>query len=236
MKKINFSQIAILIVGIFIAGNFFCQDNLDKTEMQKSESEIIQLPAPNFKSNTSVEEAIQKRRSVREYSNEPLSLMEVSQILWAAQGITDKIYGLRSAPSAGALYPLEVYLVAANVRDLPAGIYKNYLKDHSIKKIIEGDKRSAVSNAALRQDAIENSSVVIIITAVYERTSVKYGKRSERYVNMEVGHVGQNIYLQAVSLGLGTVMIGAFDDEALKKVLDLPANEFPLAIYPLGKM
>ncbi len=236
MKKINFSKIAILIIGIIIASNFFCQDNREKTGMQKTEADIIQLPAPNFKSNTSVEEAIQKRRSVREYSNEPLSLMEVSQILWAAQGITYKTYGLRTAPSAGALYPLEVYLVAANVRDLPAGIYIYNLKDHSIKKITEGDKRTAVSNAALRQDAIENSSAIVIITAIYERTSVKYGKRSERYVNMEVGHVGQNIYLQAVSLGLGTVMIGAFDDEALKKVLDLPANEFPLAIYPLGKI
>jgi len=236
MKKINFSVIAILIVGIFIAGNFFCQDNLEKTEMQKSESEIIQLPAPNFKSNTSVEEAIQKRRSVRDYSDEPLTLSEVSQILWAAQGITDKTYGLRTAPSAGALYPLEVYLVAANVKDLSAGIYKYYFKDHTIKKIIEGDKRTAISNAALRQVAIENSSAVVIITAIYERTSVKYGKRSERYVNMEVGHVGQNIYLQAVSLGLGTVMMGAFDDEALKKVLDLQENEFPLAIYPLGKI
>ena len=236
MKKINFSQIAILIVGIFIAGNFFCQDNPEKTEMQKTESDIIQLPTPNFKSNTSIEEALQKRRSVRDYSNEPLSLPEVSQILWAAQGITDKTYGLRTSPSAGALYPLEVYLVAANVRDLPAGIYKYYLQDHSIKKISEGDKRTAISNAALRQDAIENSSAMIIITAIYERTSVKYGKRGERYINMEVGHVGQNIYLQAVSLGLGTVMIGAFDDEALKKALNLPANEFPLALYPLGKI
>jgi SagB-type dehydrogenase family enzyme len=236
MKKNNFSKIAILIVGIFIAGNFFCQDNREKTVMQKTEADIIQLPAPNFKSETSVEEAIQKRRSVRDYSNELLSLSEVSQILWAAQGITDRTYGLKTAPSAGALYPLEVYLVAANVKDLPSGIYKYYPKDNSIKKITEGDKRTAVSNAALRQDAIENSSAIVIITAIYERTSVKYGKRSERYVNMEVGHVGQNIYLQAVSLGLGTVMIGAFDDEALKKVLDLPANEFPLAIYPLGKI
>ncbi|MCJ7553289.1 MAG: SagB/ThcOx family dehydrogenase, partial [Ignavibacteriaceae bacterium] len=216
-----------------ITTNFFCQD---KKGMQNSESDIIQLPAPNYKSNTSIEEALQKRRSVRDYSNKPLSLSEVSQILWAAQGITDETDGLRTAPSAGALYPLEVYLVAANVEELIAGIYKYDPQDHTIKKIAEGDKRAEISNAALRQNAIEEASALVIITAVYERTSVKYGKRSERYVNMEVGHVGQNIFLQAVSLGLSTVMIGAFGDEALKQVMNLPANEFPLAIYPLGKI
>jgi SagB-type dehydrogenase family enzyme len=234
MKKINFSQLTILMIGIFIAGNFFCQDNREKRTMQNSESDIIQLPAPNYKSNTSVEEALQKRRSVREYRKEPLSLFEISQILWAAQGITDNTYGLRTAPSAGALYPIELYLVAANVKELTAGIYKYDQRKHTLKKTIEGDKRNEVSNAALRQDAIENSSAIVLITAIYERTSVKYGKRTERYVNMEVGHIGQNIYLQAVSLGLGTVMMGAFDDDALKKVLNLPVNEFPLAIYPLG--
>jgi len=236
MKKNNFSQVTILMIGIFIAGNFFCQDNREKRTMQNSELDIIQLPAPNYKSTISIEETLQKRRSVREYSKEPLSLSEVSQILWAAQGITDKTYGLRTAPSAGALYPIEVYLIAANVTELTEGIYKYDPRKHTLKEITEGDKRIEISNAALRQDAIENSSAIVLITAIYERTSVKYGKRTERYVNIEVGHVGQNIYLQAVSLGLGTVMIGAFEDDALKKVLKLPANEFPLAIYPLGKI
>ncbi len=236
MKNNNFPQLTILMIGIFIAGNFFCRDNREKTTMQNSESDIIELPAPNYKSNTSVEEALQKRRSVREYSKETLSLFEISQILWAAQGITDNTYGLRTAPSAGALYPIELYLVAANVKDLTRGIYKYNPRSLTLKKTIEGDKRIEVSNAALRQDAIEKSSAIVLITAIYERTSVKYGKRTERYVNMEVGHVGQNIYLQAVSLGLGTVMMGAFKDDALKKVLNLPANEFPLAIYPLGKI
>ncbi len=178
MKKINFPQLTILMIGIFIAGNFFCQDNREKTTMQNSESDIIQLPAPNYKSNTSVEEALQKRRSVREYSKEPLSLFEISQILWAAQGITDNTYGLRTAPSAGALYPIELYLVAANVKELTRGIYKYDPRRHTLKKTIEGDKRIEVSNAALRQDAIEKSSAIVLITAIYERTSVKYGKRT----------------------------------------------------------
>ncbi len=236
MIKINFLQLTIFTIGIFVAGNFFCQDNREETTMQNSEPDIIQLPAPNYKGTTSLEEALQKRRSVREYSKEPLSLSEVSQILWAAQGITDKTYGLRTAPSAGALYPIEVYLIAANVKELTEGIYKYDPRRHILKKITEGDKRIEISNAALKQDVIEKSSAIILIAAIYERTSVKYGKRTERYINMEVGHVGQNIYLQAVSLGLGTVMIGAFEDDALKKVLKLPANESPLAIYPLGKI
>lgn len=236
MKKIIFTPILFLLTGVFIAGNFFCQDNREKTTMQNSEADIIQLPKPNYKSNISIEEALLKRRSVRDYGNEPLSLSEVSQILWAAQGITDKTYGLRTSPSAGALYPLEFYLAAANVKDLAAGLYKYNPHNHNLKKISEGDKRIEISNASLRQESIEISSALVIVTAIYERTSVKYGSRAERYVHMEVGHAGQNIYLQAVSLGLGTVIIGAFDDEALKKVLDLPANEFPLAVYPLGKI
>ncbi len=233
MKKINFSPFFILMIGIFITTNFFCQD---KKGMQNSESDIIQLPAPNYKSNTSIEEALQKRRSVRDYSNKPLSLSEVSQILWAAQGITDETDGLRTAPSAGALYPLEVYLVAANVEELAAGIYKYNPLNHTLKKITEGDKRVEISNAALKQRSIVEASALVVITAVYERTSVKYGKRTERYVNMEVGHVGQNIYLQGVSIGLSTVMVGAFEDESLKQAMNLPENEFPLAIYPLGKI
>jgi hypothetical protein len=120
MKKINFSHFYIFLNAILISTNFFCQEIREKTAMQN----IIQLPSPKFESNTSIEEAILKRRSVRDYSSEQLSLSEVSQILWAAQGITDKEEGLRTAPSAGALYPLEIYLVAANVKDLTAGIYK----------------------------------------------------------------------------------------------------------------
>ncbi len=133
------------------------------------------------------------------------------------------------------MYPLEIYLVAANVTDLNPGIYKYSPQDHSLKKISEGDKRTEISDASLKQESISSSSAIVVITAIYERTSVKYGKRTERYVNMEVGHVGQNIYLQAVSLGLGTVMVGAFEDDALKKALSLPDNEHPLALYPLGK-
>ena len=204
--------------------------------MQNSAPEIIQLPTPHYDGETSVEKALLQRRSVREYKVEPLSISDISQILWAAQGITEKTYGLRTAPSAGALYPLELYLVVTNVDELKPGVYKYKPQDHTIKRISDGDKRIDVSNAALKQDAIENSSAIVIITAIYERTAIKYGNRAERYVHIEVGHVGQNIYLQAVSLGIGTVMIGAFKDEALKKILGFAEDEYPLAIMPLGKI
>lgn len=226
MKKI------IFLIGLLITTNFYCQDNREETSMK----DIIQLPAPMYESSTSIEEALLNRRSVRDYKTESLSLSEVSQILWSAQGITDTAEGLKTAPSAGALYPLEIYLVAANVKDLNAGIYKYSPQDHTLQKISEGDKRDEISNASLKQESITSASAIVVIIAIYGRTSVKYGKRTERYVNMEVGHVGQNIYLQAVSLGLGTVMVGAFSDDALKRVLNLPDDEHPLALYPLGKI
>ena len=232
MKKITISSYHIFLIGLLVTTNYFCQDKREEISLQN----IIQLPQPNFKSNTSIEEALYKRRSIRDYSNGQLSLTEVSQILWSAQGITDTAEGLRTAPSTGALYPLEVYLVAANVKDLNPGIYKYSSQNHSLQKISEGDKRIEISDASLKQESITSASAIVVITAIYERTSVKYGKRTERYVNMEVGHVGQNIYLQAVSLGLGTVMMGAFEDDALKKALKLPDNEHPLALYPLGKI
>jgi len=226
MKKI------IFLIGLLITTNFYCQDNREETSMK----DIIQLSSPMYESSTSVEEALLNRRSVRDYKTESLSLSEVSQILWSAQGIADTAEGLRTAPSAGALYPLEIYLVAANVKDLNPGIYKYSPQDHTLQKISEGDKRNEISNASLKQESITSASAIVVITAIYERTFFKYGKRTERYVNMEVGHVGQNIYLQAVSLGLGTVMIGAFTDEALKKALNLRDDEHPLALYPLGKI
>lgn len=236
MKKIIISKIVPVLLFVFVTGSFFCQEKGGKTDMNKTVTDLIQLPSPQYKSTTSLEEAILKRRSIRDYRKESLSLKEVSQILWSAQGITDEASGLRSSPSAGATFPLEVYLAVSNVKDLNAGLYKYNPFNNTLKLLAEGDKRFDIANAALKQGSIEKSAAIVILTAVYERTSVRYGNRTERYVNMEIGHAGQNIYLQAVSLGLGTVMIGAFNDEALKKVLSFPDNEFPLAIYPLGKI
>lgn len=195
----------------------------------------IRLPEPVVSGTTSVEEALQKRRSVRSYASGPLTLAEVSQLLWAAQGIT-RGEGLRTAPSAGALYPLEVYLVAGDVTDLPAGVYKYIPQRHELERVIAGDRRNDLCTAALNQSSVRNAPAVVVFSAVYERTSWKYGARTERYVHMEVGHASQNVFLQAVPLRLGTVVIGAFDDKYVKRVLRMPAHEEPLYIMPIGRI
>lgn len=195
------------------------------------ESKMVKLPEPAKDSNFSVEKAINERRSVRSYKEEPLSLKEISQILWAAQGTVAS--GRRAAPSAGATYPIEVYLIVGNVEGLEPGLYKYNQKDHSIIQVKKGDLRKSVSDRALRQDMILKAPATIVITAVFERTRARYGARAERYVYMEAGHVGQNIYLQATALGLGTVAVGAFIDSEVKSVLGI--EEEPLYLYPLGK-
>jgi SagB-type dehydrogenase family enzyme len=204
-------------------------------EEQSLRQETIKLPQPSLKSSTSVEETMLKRRSVRYFSDKPLTLVEVSQLLWSAQGITEPKHGLRTAPSAGALYPLEVYVVAGKVENLEAGIYKYKPQTHELIKIVKGDKRTELYNAALQQSSIQTAPVNLVFSAVYERTSWKYRDRAERYVHIEIGHAAQNVCLQAVSLGLGTVPIGAFYDDRVKKTMQLPKNEEPLYIMPLGR-
>lgn len=198
-------------------------------------AEMIKLPQPKYDSNFSIERTLLQRRSIRLYEEGPLTLAEVSQLLWAAQGITEKSKGLRTAPSAGALYPLETYLVAGNVTGLPAGIYKYQPKEHGLIKLADGDKRAELRKAAHGQDSVSEAAVVIALSAVYERITKRYGDRGVRYTDMEAGHVGENVSLQAVALGLGTVMVGAFDDDAVKQVLGLPKDEKPLYLFPVGK-
>jgi SagB-type dehydrogenase family enzyme len=193
----------------------------------------VHLPEPNLDGHQSIENALQHRRSIREYSDDPVTLAEVSQLLWSAQGITDP-EGLRAAPSAGALYPLEIYLAAGRVDSLPGGIYRYKPRGHVLVNIAGGDLMNDLSGAALGQDCIRDSAIVIVIAVVYGRTMSKYRERGERYIYMEAGHVGQNISLQAVSLGLGTVMVGAFDDQGVKEVLQLPDKEYPIYLVPVG--
>jgi SagB-type dehydrogenase family enzyme len=202
--------------------------------MPEHTSEMITLPEPMQDSDTSIEEALRKRRSARSYKDRPLILAEISQLLWAAQGITDQ-RGLRTAPSAGALYPLEMYVVAGNVTDLPNGVYHYRPYRHELVRIIDGDKRNELCKAALGQTSVRNAAAVIVMSAAYERTTVKYGDRGIQYVHMESGHAAQNIFLQAVPLKLGSVVIGAFHDDTVKKVLKMPEREQPLYIMPVGR-
>ena len=228
-------MMVIVLMGVGIGGFFMLQQlKVDEREPMEPINEKIRLPEPKYDSNTSVEQALLKRRSVRVYKDETLALTEVSQLLWAAQGITDP-RGFRTAPSAGALYPLELYVVAGNVNDLPDGIYKYKPHKHELAMVVEGDKRTELYNAALDQPSIKDAATVIVFSAVYERTTGKYGERGIRYVHIEVGHAAQNIYLQAVSLNLGLVVIGAFDDEEVKKIMNMEDKEQPLYIIPVGK-
>jgi SagB-type dehydrogenase family enzyme len=194
----------------------------------------VVIPNPSYEGDISVETALLQRRSVWSYTSEPLMLSEVAQLLWAVQGINDP-GGKRTAPSAGALYPLEVYLVAGNVTSLEAGVYWYKPQLHEMVRVLTGEKREVLSQAALNQSNIRQGAIDVVITAVYERTTQKYGERGIRYVYLEAGHAAQNLYLQAVSLDLGVVVVGAFYNVQVQKALNLPKNAEPLYIIPVGK-
>ena len=197
-------------------------------------SGAIKLPQPVRDGETSLEKTLQERRSIRQYKNAPISLSDLSQLLWAAQGISGS-GGRRTAPSAGALFPLEIYVIAGKVTGLSAGVYAYNPHKHELSRVAEGDARTELSKAALGQSSIKNAPAVLVLSSVYERTTVKYGERGIRYVHMEAGHAAQNIYLQAAALNLGTVVIGAFDDDGIGKVLHMTGREHPLYLMPVGK-
>ncbi|ASJ15817.1 nitroreductase [Thermococcus chitonophagus] len=196
--------------------------------------EIIKLPEPRLKGDMSVEEAIAKRRSIRKYRNELLTLQELSQLLWAAQGITEPNRKFRAAPSAGATYPFEVYVVVGKVKGLEPGIYHYDPFSHSIRLVKRGDFRKALQKAALNQAWVGSAAIDIVLVAYYERTTKYYGERGKMYVHMEAGHIGQNIYLQATALNLGTVAVGAFYEDQVAEILGV--DGVPLYIFPVGKI
>ncbi len=196
--------------------------------------QTVSLPQPVVVGEQSLEQLLSRRRSVREYRDAALELSEIGQLLWAAQGITHP-QGYRTAPSAGALYPLELYLVAGDVQGLDAGLYRYEPKDHRLVKTGAGDHRKAVARAALSQTWLQEAATVVVFAAVFERTTRKYGKRGIRYVHMEVGHAAENLFLQAGALGLATVVVGAFDDDKIARALQLPADVEPLMLMPIGR-
>jgi SagB-type dehydrogenase family enzyme len=201
---------------------------------QGDESGALVLPEPLRDGRISVERALARRRSIRSYAEEPLSLGALSQLLWAAQGITHPD-GYRTAPSAGALYPLELHVVVGAVTGLRPGVYRYEPGRHRLTLHAEGDLRNELAVAALEQDWVAEAPAVLVLSAVYARTARKYGARAPRYVHMEVGHAAQNVYLQAVALDLATVMVGAFHDRRLQQVLRLPSELEPLGLMPVGK-
>jgi SagB-type dehydrogenase family enzyme len=229
--------LVIVMVGLTILGfggvMIFRRGRLHK-ESSRGSGEVITLPAPVKEGSLEVERALAERRSVREFSPGSLELAEVAQLLWAAQGVTDA-RGHRTAPSAGALYPLELLLVAGEVEGLQAGVYWYEPGDHVVTAHMEGDWRAELSQAALDQAWVREAPTVVVITAIYERTTGKYGQRGVQYVHMEVGAAAQNLYLQAQSLGLGTVFVGAFHDDQIAALLQLGEGQVPLALLPVGR-
>lgn len=195
------------------------------------QSKMMKLPKPEY-GGMSLEDAINKRRSVRNYSKKQITLSQLSQLLHAAQGVTGKTYEqlLRTVPSAGALYPFEIYVIANNVQDVDKGIYHYAVPDHALELIKHGDFRKKITNAGLKQEMLGDAGVTFVLAAVFDRTRHKYGERGYRYVYIEAGHISQNIYLQAVSLGLGSVAIGAFIDTEVNELIGIDGQK-EAAIY-----
>ncbi len=230
MKRTVFLTLALFVSYLAIAGSKSNQDDM------------IKLPAPKLKSSVSVEETMLNRRSIRDFKPDALSLEQVSQVLWAAYGITKEMStpsflrgGLKTAPSAGALYPLEIYVVIGNVKGLEKGIYKYLPEGHFLMKTYDQDVRKELAEAALNQEFIEQAPISLFYSAVFSRTTKKYKSRGrERYVCMDLGHSAENVCLQVVAMGLGTCAVGAFEDRMVSNVMMIPDEEEPLYIMPIG--
>lgn len=231
MTVLRIGLIACLLIG---GGNFMAGTGCDaQPSSTRQVGGDVALPAPRTSGSVSVEEVIHRRRSVREFRTESLALASLAQLLWAAQGLTSE-GGLRSAPSAGATYPLRIWVVAGGVESLPSGIYRYVPERHVLVPGAPGDHRSAVARAALDQRWMADAPVILVVGADFARTTGRYGERGRQYVHMEVGHAAQNVHLQAGALGLGMTVVGAFRDAEVARVVGLASREQPLALLPVG--
>jgi SagB-type dehydrogenase family enzyme len=232
MNRERFLSLAICIVLLAAIDTVFYQTDVRFPSAQaqetKSTAEIVTLPPPVLESSVSLEKALSERRSVRSYRDQPLTLMDISQILWAAQGITETNRELRTAPSARASYLLKVYLLAGEVTDLSMGMYEYQPRGHKLVRIAAGDMKATLFDAA-PQKPIRNAPAAIVIAGL----SGKAGNPLWMY--LEAGHVSQNIYLEAASRNMGTVAMTGFKSEEVKKALKLPNGEEPIYLMPLGK-
>lgn len=196
-------------------------------------ADTFELPGLSAEGHKTLEIVLGERRSVREFGEKELTVDQVSRLLWAAQGITGE-EGERTAPSAGATYPLIVYLVAGRVRDLPAGVYRYHPHRHELAVVCGEDLREEIAAASLDQAWMAAAPACFLISANYDRTTNRYGERGVRYVRMEAGHAAQNLSLQAVALGLGSTVVGACDDRRIQDRIGMPDNEEPLCLIPVG--
>lgn len=235
IKKIIFIIILLTVSFIAIYHQTDCFGNQPNQERKTVKEEWVSLPKPVFGGHVSLEEAMSQRRSHRSFSSESLSIEQISQLLWAAQGLTDTRDMLRTAPSAGALYPLDLYLVAGKIKGIPEGIYLYHPHKHALKKILSGDFRDALHLAALGQSSVKQAPASLLFVSVWSRVTKKYGERGRQYAFLEAGHAGQNIMLQCVVLGLASVPIGAFYDDQIRALVKLPSGEDPVYLFPVGK-
>lgn len=226
--KILYGIIFFILVGVVCFVGFKKSGKVAMTDGAR-----ITLSEPVKDGTVSLEKAIEQRRSVRSYGQGALKMEQISQLLRAAQGITSPD-GLRAAPSAGALYPIELYVVVERVEGLSAGVYKYDCTSHTLHKVKDGAYGKALEEVCLAQSSVGEAAINIVIAAVYARTRVKYGERATRYVHIEVGHVAQNIFLQSSALGLSMVVVGAFEDGAVKDIVGLQGEEEPLYVLPVG--
>ncbi len=222
------ASVSILVLLALVGGLAACSQAPSPQAPVTKTSAAIPLPSPVLASTKSLEEVLAQRRSVREFKDQPLTTAQLGQLLWAAQGITHD-RGYRTAPSAGALYPLELYVAT------PEGVFRYDPGQHQLLSTSPDDARANLYQVALRQEPVRQAPAVFIVAAVFQRTAEKYGQeRSPRYVHLEAGHAAQNLLLQAVALGLGAVPIGAFHDEDVQRVLGLPTDQEPLYLIPVG--
>jgi SagB-type dehydrogenase family enzyme len=196
----------------------------------------MKLPPPRTEGVLTVEQAIAQRRTVRSFSPQALQTEQFSQLLWAAQGVTGR-GAKRTAPSAGALFPMDLYAAVGDqtVAGLPAGIYHYRPESHRIAPTASQDLRGALAGASLAQLWMAKAPLQLVITAEYSRITGKYGRRGERYAHIEAGHIAQNIFLQAEALGLKAGIVGAFNGAEVIKTMNLPTSHEPLLIMPVGK-
>ncbi|MFP3914434.1 MAG: SagB/ThcOx family dehydrogenase [Actinomycetota bacterium] len=214
-----------LFVVVLVLGAASCSAGPDPAS--ETTRAATPLPAPEGEGTVTLEQALVERRSIREFTDRPLTDAQIGQLLWAAQGQTAE-WGGRTAPSAGALYPLDVYVA------VPDGVFHYRPDEHALARMGEGGAREALSEAAAGQETVAGAPAVFVITGEYARTEVRYGDRAVRYVHLEAGHAAQNLLLQATALSLGAVPIGAFDDEAVRETLRLPPGYAPLYLIPVG--
>ena len=238
---------SILIIGLVFAG--VGEDFQERTKLNfpfKIKKEIlykvhvirrIKLPTPDYR-GIILEDAIRKRRSIRDYRDEAISLKELSNLLFSAQGITGRYLGipLRAAPSAGALYPFEIYIYAHNIEGLERGIYHYDPLDHYLEFIRKGDFRQDLFKAGLYQNMFLKAPLIFIYVAVFERTTQKYGDRGYRYIYIEAGHIAENVFLESVSLGLGSCVVGAFFDDMINRIIGVDGKrESAIYIQTIGR-